>query len=394
MRSVGIICECNPLHEGHLRLIREARRDGAEAVICVMSGCFTQRGEAAIAEPFSRAEALLEGGADAVLELPFPYSSSGAEFFASAGVNILGRLGAGELWFGSESGDLDLLWRMAEETSSADFLAAYAEKTRSAEGTAQTYFSLLAERMGLSESALPNDILGISYLRAIRAQGDRMTPHVILRSGSAFRDTVLQSGVIPSASALRKGFLEEGLDAILPHLPEVTARTLREAEEKASAPADLSRAEAFILGKFRMAEGDAFEEIAELSGGLGRRLAELSFRAESLDALLLEGATKKYPQARLRRGILFALAGVTAADLRREPSYVRLLGANATGRAFLAEARRRGEISVLTRRSDRPRTDAAERQELLEKRALSLYALCLPKPTDPASLLRRPPIMK
>ena len=80
MRIAGIICECNPLHRGHLYLMERARQDGADGVICVMSGCFTQRGDAAVFDPRTRAEMILtEGGADAVFELPFPYSAAGAE---------------------------------------------------------------------------------------------------------------------------------------------------------------------------------------------------------------------------------------------------------------------------------------------------------------------------
>ena len=90
MRAVGIVCECNPIHDGHKYLIEQAKRDGAEAVICVMSGCFTQRGEAAVLDPQTRARMLIDGGADAVLELPFPFSSAGAEdavsFFAAVAV--------------------------------------------------------------------------------------------------------------------------------------------------------------------------------------------------------------------------------------------------------------------------------------------------------------------
>ena len=43
MKTVGIICECNPFHGGHEYLMKKAREGGAEAVICVMSGNFVQR---------------------------------------------------------------------------------------------------------------------------------------------------------------------------------------------------------------------------------------------------------------------------------------------------------------------------------------------------------------
>ena len=81
MKTVGIICECNPYHGGHEYLMKKARESGAEAVVCVMSGNFVQRGEAAVLSPHARAEILVLSGADAVVELPFPYASSSAEFF-------------------------------------------------------------------------------------------------------------------------------------------------------------------------------------------------------------------------------------------------------------------------------------------------------------------------
>ena len=126
MKSAGIVCECNPFHEGHRHLVTQARRDN-DAVVCVMSGYFTQRGEVAIADPYARAEALIAGGADLVLELPFPYSCAGAESFASAGISILSRFGADELWFGSECGDLSRLRTAAEIAQSEAFLASYAQ---------------------------------------------------------------------------------------------------------------------------------------------------------------------------------------------------------------------------------------------------------------------------
>ena len=84
MRISGIVCECNPPHAGHLYLMDRARADGADAVILVMSGCFTQRGEAAILSPRVRAQMLLSGGADAVFELPFPHCAAHGEAFGAA----------------------------------------------------------------------------------------------------------------------------------------------------------------------------------------------------------------------------------------------------------------------------------------------------------------------
>ena len=89
MKTTGIVCEFNPFHNGHARLLAEAKRRGAEAVVCVMSGNAVQRGELAIVDPYTRAEIALRCGADLVLELPYPWSASSAEGFAKAAVHVL-----------------------------------------------------------------------------------------------------------------------------------------------------------------------------------------------------------------------------------------------------------------------------------------------------------------
>ena len=193
MKSVGIICECNPFHSGHRYLIEQARMHGADCIVCVMSGYFTQRGEAAIADPYARARALLKGGADLVLELPYPYSSASAEFFASAGVSILSRLSVDELWFGSECGDIGLLSRGAEIAMSDEFLQRYGQSTAGTGGTAQAYFDCLCEQLGKTVELSSNDILGIAYLCAVKRQCASVKPITVKRLGSAYLERELST---------------------------------------------------------------------------------------------------------------------------------------------------------------------------------------------------------
>ena len=114
MKTVGIVCEYNPFHNGHAHQIELLRQNGFELVVCAMSGNFTQRGELAIADKYTRAESAVRCGADIVVELPFPFSSFSAEGFSRAGVHILSSLGVDTLSFGSESADLTLLSRAAD----------------------------------------------------------------------------------------------------------------------------------------------------------------------------------------------------------------------------------------------------------------------------------------
>ena len=389
MKSVGIICECNPFHEGHKYLISRARKLGTDAIVCLMSGYFVQRGDAAIADPYLRSKALLEGGADLVLELPFPYACAGAEFFADAGVDILSKLGVDELWFGSECGDLKRLSRAAEITLSEDFVQRYTKSTSANVGTAQAYFDALQAVCSGDTPFLSNDILGVSYLAALMKKQSAMRPVTVRREGCGYLDQTHCEGQYPSATALRCMIVEKGLDDVIPYLLPETAGALQAARENGTLSADLARAERAVLARLRLCDVGALNEIAELEGGLGNRLIETSKTATSLEDLIFRSSTKKYPEARLHRGVLFAMTGVTRADLKATPAYVRVLAANPVGCSFLAQNRKNEAILTVTRQSDIPVNEAAERQTVLHERAVSFYALCLEQTADACAILRK-----
>ena len=387
MRTAGIICECNPLHAGHLYLVECARRAGADAVIAVMSGCFVQRGEPAVADPFVRAEILARSGFDAVFELPFPYSASSAEHFGRAGVEMLSRLGVDEIWFGSECGDLALLSRLAEIADGDEFAERYRSTAESTGGTAQAYFDLLRQMAGKdAPSVSPNDILALSYLRAIRSTKSNIRPVTVRRVGLGYNDTVLGEG-FPSATALRLAWKTNGFDGISERLPTACRELLSKADSNGSAPASYSPIERALLAHFRLTPTERLEEIAELGGGLGSRMANLAHKADGLDSFLSLCATKKYPDARLRRGILFALLGVEPQDLRAPVAYARLLAANRLGCAYLASVRRTAEIAVVTKNADIPETSEAKQAFETECRARALFTLCKPMAVEDSGLI-------
>ena len=284
----------------------------------------------------------------------------------------MSRLGADEIWFGSECGDIDLLRRAAEVCESAEFQALYAQSAADNSGTAEAYFDILQRLCGENTPVLSNDILGIAYLRAIQKTNAKLRAVTVKRVGSAYSEQNLHENEYPSATALRNAWRETGVGSILNYLPAVC----RDVYARADHPIDLANAERLILGHFRLVLPKTLEQIAELSGGLSNRLQRAAYEAESLDALLDLAATKKYPTARLRRGIVFALTGITPEALRTSPAYVRLLAANREGCRLLAEIRKTSDLTVVTRKADLPDTPAAETQAELERRAWDLYGLC------------------
>ena len=123
-------------------------------------------------------------------------------------------------------------------------------------------------------------------------------------------------------------------------------------------------------------------------------LAKAARRATTYEQLCLEASTKRYTNGRLRRAMLYLLAGVTREDLLSPPAYLRVLGANERGRAYLAETRKTRTVPVITKNAELDLGDArALRQHTLEDISHALYALCMAQPTLPAALASKPPVM-
>ena len=384
MKHVGIICEYNPFHGGHAYQLRAVRE--AQTVICLMSGNFTQRGEAAILPPRSRAAMAIAAGADLVLELPFPYAAGSARYFATAGVWALQALGADTLAFGSESADLDALLAAARRTAEQDFDQRLANGARN-RGKAAIYFDALGD-----ERVLPNDILAIEYARAVCEGGERMTLHPVLRVGAGYHDTDAEKKY-PSATALRAS-LREGkeISELLP--PEV--RDIWQAQTKRWGIAETERLGAPMLARLRTmdATDDHEKEIADCGGGLAERLIHAASDATDYQSLCRAAATKKYTDGRIRRALLYLMAGVTREDLLAPPAYLRLLAANERGRIFLSETRKTRTVPVVTKLSDVAALgESAARARRRAAISDGLYALCLSDAVTPAALASEPPLV-
>ena len=398
MQTTGIICEYNPMHSGHMHQLRVARDAGADCIVLVMSGLFTERGEFAVLDKYARAEMALRAGADLVLELPYPFSAGSAEYFATAGVGILSRLSVDTLCFGSERGDGAFLERAAETACSEAFRAAFAEAGKSGVGSASAYFNLLSAHMGVSEFG-SNDVLGVEYLKAIRSLRASIKPFVIRREGAAYHAEDVTEGVHPSATAIRNAIFSGGEAEsaeqyeCLSGLPLAVTEVYRRAVERGLAPVHPASAASAILGFYRMQSPSHLHGIAEMHGGLAERICRAAREAATLPDFYARAATKKYTDSRVRRAILYGMTGVTEEDLKAAPAYVNLLGATAAGRTFLSEYRRKkgADLPVITRPAailDSEANAAFRRQAELQLRAEALYTLAFPVPQAAGRFLK------
>lgn len=390
MRITGIVCEYDPFHNGHRYLLDRAR-EGSDAVVCVMSGNTTQRGGFAIVDKYTRAEMALRGGADLVLELPYPYSSASAEFFASAGVSVLASVGVERICFGSESGDVETLKRAAAVAKDLE-----EKEAHDGCGAADSYFSALsaAYEKAYGEAFCPesNDILGIEYCKAILSGGYGIEPVAIRRLGDGFRQGEVEDATFASATAIRRLIREGRRSELAPLVPAATLQLLEAAAARGDAPVDVERIETAVLAFLRLADPDALSQIAELGNGLEYRLCEAAREATSLSELFSRTATKKYTDAKLRRAVLFAMTGVTATDLRAPVGYTTVLGANKVGCELLSTLRKREDgLSIVTKPADGK--TVASRQYEVSLAADSLFALAHPAAKPAGEWMRKNPVI-
>ena len=352
MAVIGVVCEYNPFHLGHQRHLEKSRAALGEetTVLCVMSGDYVQRGQAAVYDKFARAEAACRCGADLVAELPLPWSLSSAEGFARGAVSLLAGLGADCLSFGSETGALPPLERLAEVLAEPALTERIKSLLREEGSLSFAAAREQAVRERLGEEALllrqPNNILAVEYLKAIRSLHAALRPLPILREGAAHDGRSVGTGPC-SASELRARLAAgESLAGAVPAEAEAVFARERALGRELSSPDALEQA---MLARLRMLQERDFERLPDGGEGLGRRLWTAVNRECGLAEILAGAQTKRYPLARLRRMCLCACLGIREGMNESTPPYARILAMTARGRAYLHERGKDAALPLLIR---------------------------------------------
>ncbi len=318
MKICGIICEYNPFHNGHLYQLSEARkRSGADVLLCLMSGNFVQRGEAALCDKFTRAKHAVLAGADVVIELPTIFATSNAELFAKGAISILSSIPAVKsLCFGAENADAAVFLQAArllnnEPKEVSDKIKRYtAEGMGYAKARAQAWSGLLPDEILSS----PNNILGLEYTRAILAKNAPIEILPIKRVGGGYHDTALDK-TFSSATAIRTA-LQNGED-FSAFLPSFVCKDLPKQME--------SRLE--TLKKYALLTRSAQEiaNVCDCTEGLENALKKAAEKCDSLEDSL---TSPRYTSARIRRIALQNLLQIDEDFIRKclsHPLYLRIL---------------------------------------------------------------------
>jgi len=368
-----------------------------EATVCVMSGNFVQRGEAAICNKWTRARMALHAGVDLVIEIPFCFCVRSAFYFARGSLQLLNATGVvTHLGFGTENGRLDELDAIAtiigkEEPEYRHHLKSYlargwsypSARARAVEAVAGNQFPELDSVLGQ-----PNNILAIEYLRVLLQDKLPLQPLTIPRIGSDYNS--LDASPLASASAIRHSLLTDRGDLSGQAMPPAACAILQQEIEAGRAPVDTTTLERALLARLRMLSAHQLTPIYEVSEGLENRVLKAAIASGTLEELRRSIKSKRYSLTRINRLLLYILLGVETRQIlgfdQYGPAYMHLLGFSTKGRKILQAIKNKSPLPILSRgsevkaASEDPSSPIRQDMLRLDVRATDLYTLLYPHP--------------
>ncbi|KIL35253.1 nucleotidyltransferase [Cohnella kolymensis] len=368
MSTVGVIVEYNPFHNGHLYHLQQSKAvTGAENVVAVMSGHFLQRGEPALADKWARTEMALRAGCDLVLELPAAYSSQPAQWFGYGAVAVLEATGVVDsLCFGSESGDLQALDRMAsllaeEAPELSEHLARMLKQGVPYPSAFAAASKQLLQDKGLGDIGFsleqPNHTLGLHYLIALKKLGSSIVPYTVRREKSGYGQADITDAQIASATALRKLLLGESgsLATLASYVPASTLEILEREIKAGRAPIHWELFARPLFHELFRRDVSQLALFAEVTEGLENRVRNVLPELEELTVASLLAAlkTKRYTHTKLQRMLLRILLGhhkelLTSQRLSAGIDYIRVLGFSERGQKLLHDMRAKASRPIIS----------------------------------------------
>lgn len=382
MNISGVICEFNPLHNGHLYLLNKIRENGATHIIAVMSGNFTQRGEPAVMSKWARTETALKCGADLVIELPVAYSVASAEKFAFGGVYILNSLNCvDKLYFGTESDDLNALKNMAELFNNSETVEEIKLMMRKGTTYAKATEATAVKHFGESYAHIiksPNNILALEYLKSLMKLKSGILPQNEKRV-AVEHDSSKYSGNFASASFVR-GLICQGFD-FKNYVPKETAEVFEREYKNYRCPVTIKSIERETLLKLRSYDTVKLKNLPDVSEGLEYKIKAAADAGTSYDETVSGIKSKRYTHARLRRILLCALLDITKEIQNTVPQYIRVLGFNQRGVEIMSQIKKSCPYPLITLPSKQKKLLSAKQNELLMKDIISgnMYNAMMPR---------------
>lgn len=378
MKAVGLVTEYNPFHNGHLYHLNKAMElTGADISVAVMSGDFVQRGEPAVLDKYTRTSMALNSGVNLVVELPVNYAVSSAESFAAGALKVLDYIKADSIAFGSESGDIERLSKLAHilcdnEDTLYKEISKYTANGISYAAARQKVVEKLTDKDTAEMLTSSNNILAVEYLKAIIKNNYAIKPYTVQRRGDSYNDTDIRSEYA-SATALRENLKADNISEYIP----VKAGLILSSNTNYIYPDDItevlftrlldilfaSNYDKNVFIENVMQYPDVSKEIAGrlYKSAMDMITRTVPQRSESKDnwafsfgSLCEHIKTKEVPLSRIKRALVRITLGLDKKHMEKyanEP-YIRVLGFDKKGQEYLSYIRKTVEVPLITKTAD------------------------------------------
>ena len=373
--AIGIICEYNPFHNGHiyhLNKIKELYKN--EEIILVLSGNFTQRGIPSIIEKYNKAYIALSYGIDLVIELPFNFATQSSDIFAKGALQILNKLKVDKLIFGSESNNIENLINLANIQLNNTSYNSYVKEELDKGINYPTAMSNALKRITNKTVTEANDLLALSYIKEILKNKYNIKPISIKRTNNYNSKELC--GNINSATAIREA-IKNNLD-IKSSLPELSYKKI----------INYNKNNYFNFLKYKIIEDKDLSIYQTVDEGLDNKLKSVINNSNTLDELINNIKSKRYTYNKINRMFIHILCSYTKKDneKNKDIKYLRVLGFSQKGKKYLNKIKKEIDIPIIT-------NIKKENYELLELEIKTdrIYNLIMNLDDD---VLRKKPIVK
>ena len=345
---VGIIAEYNPFHNGHLYHLEKVKEMFPDSpIILVLGGNFTERGDISILDKWEKTTIAIKNGIDLVVELPFPFSSASADIFAKGSIDILNHLGVTDLVFGSESDDIEGIIRLVEtQLFNKDFDSLVQVYLRMGYNYPTSLSKALEDITG-NCFKLPNDILGISYVKTILSNSYNITPHTIKRTNDYHSKELNIRNIrsirsINSATSIREALLNN--KDVKSSVPSITYSYLK--NKKIPKLDDY-----FNLLKYKIVSSNDLTIYNLVDSGISSKLKKEILNSYSFDELINKVKSKNDTYTKISRMLIYILCDYTKEQAKefKEIKYIRLLGFSNKGKDYLNKIKKDIDIPIISK---------------------------------------------
>ena len=346
LKKIGIICEYNPFHNGHLYHINKIKELYPDSmIILVMSGNFTERGEISLINKWDKTKIALNHNIDLVLELPFPFATESADTFANGAIRILSYFNVDYLIFGSECNDINVFKELTDiQLNNKEYNILVKDYLDLGFNYPTSMSKALSDLCGYKLNT-PNDLLGLSYVKQISLQESNIIPKTIQRTNDYHSEEL--NDQITSATSIRKA-KEENKDIsnyvpsdVLEYLNNINYLKIKE--------------KYFELLKYKIiSEIDELDKYMDVSEGIEERIKKFILKSKNYDELIENIKTKRYTYNRLNRMFIHILTNYTKEKSKQFKimNYIKVLGFNKKGSQLIKEIKKEDFIPIITNYSD------------------------------------------